>query len=67
MQVPIQPVVIWSDPPVMGRGAKWYQLPREFSRVRIRFLEPIPAPKKGTAADLAREVEELYKKLLHNN
>jgi 1-acyl-sn-glycerol-3-phosphate acyltransferase len=38
---PVVPVVLHYDPPVLGRGRKWYDTPKTICKVRIRYFEPL--------------------------
>jgi 1-acyl-sn-glycerol-3-phosphate acyltransferase len=39
--VPIVPVFVLSDPPVLKKGDKWYQMPRRVPHFAVELLEPL--------------------------
>jgi 1-acyl-sn-glycerol-3-phosphate acyltransferase len=41
--VPIVPVFVLSDPPVLKKGDKWYQMPRRVPHFAVELLEPLDA------------------------
>ncbi|MDP2877068.1 MAG: 1-acyl-sn-glycerol-3-phosphate acyltransferase, partial [Holophaga sp.] len=38
---PIVPIIVTCDPPLLNKGAKWYDVPLETCRYRVRIQAPL--------------------------
>jgi 1-acyl-sn-glycerol-3-phosphate acyltransferase len=63
--VPLVPCVIRVDPPVLGKGRPWHDVPNEVVMFDLRMLPPIPPDAHGASAkEIARELRRTYKREL---
>jgi 1-acyl-sn-glycerol-3-phosphate acyltransferase len=62
--VPVQPVLIYNDPPFLPKGEPWYLPTKEISEIQIEFMDPIHIPKEKNIRDVVKEVENLYYRAL---
>lgn len=63
--VPVLPVLITCDPPMLTKGTPWYALPARRATYTIAPLDPIhPRDFGNDARALARHVQELYRSRL---
>jgi len=62
--VPVQPVLIYNDPPFLPKGEPWYLPTKEISEIQIEFMDPIYIPKEKNIRDVVNEVENLYHRAL---
>lgn len=65
--IPIQPVLIYNDPPFLPKGDPWYFPAKETSVIQIEFMEPIHIPEEKSIRDVVKEVENLYHRALIQN
>ena len=63
-KAPVQPILIRNEPPFFPKEDKWYLPPRETSRLRLEFWEPIMPPAKGEERQYALELEKRYRDAL---
>lgn len=64
LNVPIQPIIVRNNPPLLFKGARWYLPPEETSFIEVEFLDPIPPPKKGEERKIADELERKYRSIM---
>ena len=64
-RVPIQPVLIFNDPPFLPHEDKWYYPPLETSHFRMTFLEPIVLSPDADVRVVAQQLEELFARRLN--
>lgn len=61
--VPIVPIVLRCDPPMLMKGMPWYALPKRLARLSMKFLEPIDVhPESEDRRQLAARIEALYQR-----
>lgn len=64
--VPVLPILIRCDPPALGKGRPWYDVPPRSSDFTLTPLPVMhPADFGGNAADMANAAEALYRKHLN--
>jgi 1-acyl-sn-glycerol-3-phosphate acyltransferase len=64
--VPILPVLVRLDRPILLKGQRWYQsAERRRVRLTVESLAPIAVPANSDSAALARRVEAIFRKTLN--
>jgi 1-acyl-sn-glycerol-3-phosphate acyltransferase len=62
--VPVQPLFVRNDPPLLPKEDRWYFPPSRVSTLEIEFWEPMAPPKAGQEREFARDLEARYRKAL---
>jgi 1-acyl-sn-glycerol-3-phosphate acyltransferase len=54
--VPIVPIFILVDPPVLKKGDKWYDMPKQVPLFELELLEPITETAGGSSKAITEEI-----------
>lgn len=59
--VPVVPILISCDPPILSKEAPWYRAPRRVPQHRLQLLPPLdPQEWKGRSRAMAAHVQQLF-------
>ena len=61
--VPIVPIFVLADPPVLKKGDKWYDMPKRTPRFELELLPPIPTESRGSRELTAEIRDQLAERL----
>lgn len=62
-EVPLIPIFVLSDPPVLKKGDKWYDMPRETPLLKLEILDPIDTQGRDSRELTAQIRDQLAERL----
>jgi 1-acyl-sn-glycerol-3-phosphate acyltransferase len=62
--VPLLPLLLRAEPPALYRGLAWYEIPRHMVRMQVELLPEVDPSSAGSARELGRQVEQLFRSTL---